>query len=216
MQWTAIVPVKRLAVAKTRLHVPGVAREDLALAFALDTVTALVSADAVERVVVITNDDRARAAFAAQAIPAITTIPDAPDAGLNAALRHGADVARRDHAAAHLVAVSADLPALTGPDVDAVLKAADEVNGSWFLGDISGIGTTMLGAPAGVALAPAFGARSRAAHARAGAREVITDARSARRDVDTAVDLWDARRLGLGPNATALLQLGDARSRADV
>jgi 2-phospho-L-lactate guanylyltransferase len=203
--WTAIVPVKRLALAKTRLHVPGIARDDLALAFALDTVAALDDAVTIAAVLVITDDERARTAFEGLANPHISVIADTPNSGLNAALEHGATTARAASSSAAVVAVSADLPALTATDVDAVLRAASDVEGPWFLADLSGIGTTMLGAPRGTALAPAFGHRSRAAHRAVGARELAVGARSARRDVDTVVDLWDAQRLGLGRATTALV-----------
>ncbi len=205
MPWTAIVPVKRLSLAKTRLHVPGIAREDLALSFALDTCSALLAAAEIETVVVITDDDRARTEFEALANSRLTVISDAPNAGLNAALLHGAASARAGAVPAQVVAVSSDLPALTAADVDVVLHAASDFDGPWFVADISGIGTTMLGAPAGVELAPAFGHRSRAAHRASGARDLAVNARSARRDVDTAVDLWDAQRLGLGPATSALV-----------
>jgi 2-phospho-L-lactate guanylyltransferase len=214
--WTAIVPVKRLALAKTRLHAPGIAREDLALSFALDTCSALLAAVTIDAVVVITDDDRAREAFDTVADPRLTVISDVPNAGLNAALVHGAASARAASATTSVVAVSADLPALTATDVDAVLQAASDIDGLWFVADISGVGTTMLGAPTGVALTPSFGHRSRAAHRSLGAHELAVGARSARRDVDTAVDLWDAERLGLGPSTTTLLSNAVSPSLKDA
>ena len=68
--WCLVVPVKRLALAKTRLaEVAGEHRVDLALAFALDTVTAALACDDVRAVVVVTDEpdaapgaDRARCA----------------------------------------------------------------------------------------------------------------------------------------------------------
>ena len=44
---TAVVPVKRLDAAKSRLALPPAQRRDLALAVALDTVEALVGCEAV-------------------------------------------------------------------------------------------------------------------------------------------------------------------------
>jgi 2-phospho-L-lactate guanylyltransferase len=214
--WTAIVPVKRLALAKTRLHVPGIAREDLALTFALDTCAALLAAGQIDAVVVITDDDRAREAFDKVADPRLTVISDVPNAGLNAALLHGATSARTASATTGVVAVSADLPALIATDVDAVLHSAASIEGPWFVADISGVGTTMLGAPVGIDLTPAFGHRSRAAHRSLGVHELAVGARSARRDVDTVVDLWDAERLGLGPSTATLLNAAVSSSLKDA
>ena len=61
--WCLVVPVKRLALAKTRLaDVAGEHRVDLALAFALDTATAALACDDVRAVVVVTDEpDAARA-----------------------------------------------------------------------------------------------------------------------------------------------------------
>src|SRR3954451_14868062 len=59
-RWGIVVPVKRLTIAKTRLQSYGdAARQDLALAFALDVVTAGLQCDAVTAVLVVTDDDRA-------------------------------------------------------------------------------------------------------------------------------------------------------------
>jgi 2-phospho-L-lactate guanylyltransferase len=56
-----------------------------------------------------------------------------------------------------------------------------------------------------VPFGPAFGRRSRAQHVHDGAAELSLDVPRARRDVDTAVDLWDACRLGVGPETARLL-----------
>ena len=56
MSWVVIVPVKGTARAKSRLGAHP-ERSQLAEAFALDTVTALLAAPAVSRVFVVTADD---------------------------------------------------------------------------------------------------------------------------------------------------------------
>src|SRR3954470_1924048 len=63
--WGLVVPVKRLALAKTRLASYGDAtRQELALAFALDVVAAALAATSVVDVVVVSDDARARSALA--------------------------------------------------------------------------------------------------------------------------------------------------------
>lgn len=217
MTWIAVVPVKRLSLAKTRLHLAGVGRDDLAMAFALDTVTALRAAASIDRIVVVTDDRRARRALdvtfgvSDPARPATRTpapvhvVPDVPDAGLNTALSHGAHVARELDPAVGVVAVSSDLPAIDPADVDAVLTSAPAHTAS-FIADASGVGTTVLCAPSGVAFTPEFGRRSRAAHRSLGFLELTLDVPTLRRDVDTAVDLWDAQRMGVGPATRVLLE----------
>jgi 2-phospho-L-lactate guanylyltransferase len=156
-QWCLVVPVKRLALAKTRLaEVAGEHRVDLALAFALDTATAALACDVVRAVVVVTNEpDAARALTEIGAL----VVSDAPDAGLNPALVHGANVASRAHPGTAVGALSADLPALRSDELSAALGAAPET-GTAFVRDALGIGTTTLLARRRADFVPAFGPES--------------------------------------------------------
>jgi 2-phospho-L-lactate guanylyltransferase len=70
--------------------------------------------------------------------------------------------------------------------------------------DAPGTGTVLLTAPPGVPLDPRFGVGSAAAHRASGAVPLTGPWPSLRRDVDTAADLADAARLGLGPATRAL------------
>src|SRR5260370_16577102 len=86
--WSVLMPVKVLARAKSRLAgLAGPRRGDLALALARDTVTAVLGADAVARVIVITDDQVARAALTALGA---LVVPDEPRDGLTPPLRHAA------------------------------------------------------------------------------------------------------------------------------
>jgi 2-phospho-L-lactate guanylyltransferase len=195
--WGLVVPVKRLALAKTRLSSYGEAtRQDLALAFALDVVTAALSAETVAEVLVVTDDDRAAEALSATGV---RVVGDSPDAGLNAALEHGASLLGRalGHAAA-----SADLPALRWRDLDSALDAVP-LGGRGFVVDSAGTGTTLLAAAPGIALAPAYGLDSRATHLSSGAIE-LPGAPGLRLDVDTPDDLAKALRLGVGAATAAV------------
>jgi 2-phospho-L-lactate guanylyltransferase len=202
--WTVLVPVKRLAVAKTRLtRFAGAARQDLALAFAVDTITAALSAPGVVAVLVVTDDDRVWSE--SEAVGAELTQDD-PRAGLNPAIRHGAAVAVARWPEHRLAALSADLPALRAGELGYALSAAAGLSRA-FVADTEGTGTTLLTAADAGMLDPRFGHRSRARHVAAGATELLTGPLvSLRRDVDTEVDLHDARRLGLGPRTLAVLQ----------
>ena len=195
-RWAVVVPVKQLALAKTRLtRHAGDRRAQLALAFAADTVAAALACPAVAGVVVVTDD--VEVASLARTMGA-TVVTDAPAAGLNPALVHGADQAVAAFPGLSLAALSSDLPALRPAELAQALDAALSYSTA-FVSDAEGIGTTLLTATTREAFDPRFGHRSRAAHRSAGVVE-LTQAglASLRRDVDTEVDLYDAERLGLG------------------
>jgi 2-phospho-L-lactate guanylyltransferase len=204
-----LVPIKPLHLAKSRLrgaadhgtHEPQ-AHADLVIAVALDTLLAARRAPGVSGVVVITSDPTLTAAVAAEGIEAI---PDAPAAGLNAALRHGDAMLRRRNPAARVGALQADLPALRAEDLSAALNAAGEARA--FCADRHGTGTTLLLAARGCALDPRFGPGSAAAHRDSGARVLLGRWDSLRCDVDTEADLRWAARIGLGVRTAGRLAL---------
>lgn len=201
--WSVVVPVKRPEFAKTRLaEAVGELRADVARAFAADTVAAALACSVVESVTVVTDDDETAEQVR---LLGARTVPDSPDAGLNAALRHGVASIRSASPTAAVATLSADLPALRAAELQATLVAASE-HAVAFLADASGIGTTVYTSGPGAPFEPRFGGRSRAAHRAAGAAELELDSvPSVRRDVDTAVDLWDAARLGLGARAGSVI-----------
>ncbi|MFW6694232.1 2-phospho-L-lactate guanylyltransferase [Streptomyces sp. MAR4 CNX-425] len=214
--WHVVVPLKPLALAKSRLGPaagePG--RGRLALAFALDTVAAALGCPAVGSVTVVTDDAEAAGRLAAVGARAV---PDAPRAGLNAALAHGEQRIRAERPGAAVAALNADLPALRPAELARVLAGAPGEpdggggadgagGGRAFLADAPGTGTTLLAAAAGVALAPGFGVASRARHLASGAREIrLAGVDSVRQDVDTAADLRAALALGVGGHTAAAL-----------
>jgi 2-phospho-L-lactate guanylyltransferase len=198
--WTAVIPVKRLSAAKSRLRgaVDDVRHEELALAMVRDTVSAVLRSAAVGRLVVVTDDPVATAAVTALGAEAV---PDKPAAGLNAAFRYGADTVAG--LAGPRAVLAGDLPALTGVDLTDVLNAVRERS---FVADAAGTGTVLLAAPAGVPLEPRFGVGSAAAHAASGARALIGDWPGLRQDVDTPADLYEVLSLGAGLYTCALLR----------
>ena len=202
MQWSVVVPVKRLRLAKSRLYAVGRPRpehEELALCLALDTVAAALAAGTVRRLFVVTDDPAARAAMAAAGA---LVLPDEPNAGLNPALAHGAAAARRRSARDGVALVSADLPALRPAELDAALAVAAGHDAA-FVADARGTGTTLLATAPGRPVTPRYGQASAAAHRAAGAVELTGDWPSLRTDVDTAADLRTAAELGLGPATSA-------------
>ncbi|WP_435194686.1 2-phospho-L-lactate guanylyltransferase [Streptomyces sp. NRRL F-5630] len=210
--WTLVVPVKPLPLAKSRLAGPlsAPSRHRLALAFAQDTVAAALACPEVRDVVVVTDDARGGAALAALGA---RVVPDTPGAGLNAALAHGARVARRGTPRGAVAALNADLPALRPAELSTVLRAAAHFPRS-FLPDAAEIGTTFLAALSGTELAPLFGGHSRERHRASGAVELGPPAvASVRQDVDTVADLRAALALGVGPHTRHVAAALPARER---
>ena len=202
--WTAVVPVKPLGRAKSRLRgaLPGVPHDELVLGLLRDTLAAVLACPEIDDLIVVTNEPRA--ARAAAALGA-RVAPDAPDAGLNPAFVHGATLA----AGGPVAALTGDLPALRPPELGAALADArldGAGGGRGFVPDTTGIGTTLLTAPSGALLGPRFGTGSAAAHAASGARPLLGPWPSLRRDVDTPDDLRLAAELGLGPATRAALR----------
>ncbi|MGY1746711.1 2-phospho-L-lactate guanylyltransferase [Blastococcus sp. SYSU D00695] len=213
MEWSVVVPAKRLTVAKTRLSpLTGAARQlhaDLVLALLADTVAAALAAAghgvSIAEVLVVTDDEDAAAVVTGLGA---RTVGDEPDRGLNPALAHGARAART----AAVAALSSDLPALRPAELAAALSAAAAVPRG-LVTDASGTGTTLLTAR-GTDLDPRFGTGSARAHADSGAVALAGAWPGLRRDVDTPADLAAAAALGLGPTTAALLPRLPARGAA--
>jgi 2-phospho-L-lactate guanylyltransferase len=202
--WTLAIPVKRTAIAKSRLA-PAYPqhRPELARAFAVDTTAAALASPLVRAVLVVTDDPLVAADVTAAGA---YVVPDLPAAGLNEALLHGAAVAAAEFGDNGIAALSADLPALRPAELTAVLAACTAPRS--FVIDQPGTGTTLLAAAPGVPLDPRFGVGSALAHQASGAVPIeLTGIESVRRDVDTAADLAHAVQLGVGPATADVMSL---------
>ena len=202
MQWSAIVPVKASTSAKSRLETNAAWRTELSRAFLSDALHALVGSSQIQRIIVVTDDT----GLQGQLDPSIE-LNFVASAGLNEDITSGIDLVSHTPVAV----ITGDLPCLTSPAIDSVLQLAGEHQRS-FVSDAQGLGTTMLLSQDPKNCQPMFGFRSHAKHAQAGYHELMSDDLDinallirARRDVDTAIDLWDARRIGVGPATSALL-----------
>lgn len=203
-QVTAVVPVKALARAKSRLSLPDRQRQALALAIALDTVTALNSCPEVAAVVVVTADPTV--ASVARRLP-VQVVPDDAD-GLDAAVAAGVAVATTQRPGDGVLVVPADLPCLRAVDVTEVLALAYGASSGAFVPDRPGTGTTMVVQGAGGHAITRYGPGSAARHADLGMRALHDAPLRARHDVDTVDDLHRATALGLGASTTAVVAAG--------
>lgn len=207
--WAVVVPVKRLAAAKTRLRgvLAADRHADLAMALARDTLSAVRDCAEVAEIQVVTDD--AMVAQAARSLGAAVA-PEPPRAGLNPAIEHGAALVVGP--GRWLAALTADLPALRSADLAAALRAARRRPVRRFVPDTEGTGTVLLTAPPGTPLRPGFGADSARVHAASGAVLLVGHWSSLRRDVDTPADLRAAAALGLGRHTRHLLEQAGART----
>lgn len=188
MSWNVVLPVKSLDTAKSRLRRGRSGVPDLALAFALDTLSAVRASRGAGTVIVVTDDARVRAAS-----PAGILFVDDPGYGLNAAVAAGLHAAGPGRVAV----VTADLPGVTSGDFDAVLADAGRYERA-MVADHSGQGTTLLTARGGL-ITPRFGAGSRWRHERQGHLVLpVAHSSALRRDIDSPEDLAVAERHPLG------------------
>lgn len=204
-----LVPIKPLRLAKSRL-LGAADRTDehaaLVAAVACDTVLAARRAPGVTDVVVVTSDRELTRLLGAEGVEVVA---DAPEAGLNAALRHGDQSLRQRASVSRIGALQADLPALRAAELGAALDAAGANRA--FCPDHQGTGTTLLLAEPGHPLSPRFGIESASAHANTEAKCLDGPWPTLRCDVDTEEDLERANRLGLGQRTSAQLA---SRSRS--
>lgn len=195
MSTIALVPVQRLAGAKSRLaaHLAPEERHALVLSLLDRVLDALTGATLVDEVIVVSPDnDVLRHARVAGA----TTVLQ-PDTGLNAGIRLGRDDAIQ-RGADTLAIFLGDLPLLSSAEVDAFLDATPE-HGVVLAPDRHERGTNaMVLRPPGV-IEPAFGADSLRLH-QAAIRERGLDVREFRAigtgfDLDTIADLDELGRV---------------------
>jgi 2-phospho-L-lactate guanylyltransferase len=198
-QVTAVVPVKPLALAKSRLALPADQRRALALAFAVDTISALVGSPLVGDVLVVTSDPE----VAARLRPLGVRLAPDDGTGLREAVRAGIGLATSWRPAAGVAVVPADLPCLRAEDVAQVLTAATSEQGS-FVPDRSGTGTTFVVLPAGRTTATRYGPGSARRHRSLGLQALSDAPARARHDVDTLDDLRAADALGPGAETAGL------------
>lgn len=184
-EWIVLIPLKRFAVAKSRLTCPTPRhRRSVARAMA-ETVVSTASCVRTVREVVLVTAER----WNQEAAPAVV-ITEPVHGGLNLALAHAARAIAASWPDCGVAALLGDTAAGTPEEIGACLAAAAPHRRS-FLADEAGTGTVLLTAAPGVGLEPHFGADSRSAHARSGAVDLTTglDVPFLRRDLDTTADL---------------------------
>jgi 2-phospho-L-lactate guanylyltransferase len=201
-RWRLIIPVKGGSSAKSRLHPPeGVARADLAHAFALDTISAAVACMPPAHVVVVTSDELTATFVNSQGAIVVAD----QGAGLNPAVRQGIGYVERVLGLGPIAVLLGDIPTLQPKDLIAALSAC-AAHPRAMVPDASGTGTVLLSARSPHDLHPRFGAHSARQHARDCVR-LDLDLPSLRTDVDDDPSLRRAVAIGVGGHTAAVLHL---------
>ncbi|MEP7194633.1 MAG: 2-phospho-L-lactate guanylyltransferase [Actinomycetota bacterium] len=199
-RWRLIVPVKGRLTAKSRLHPPaGVARADLAHAFALDTISAAAAGLRPAHLVVVTSDE-----------PTATFVRDLGGVviedhggGLNAAICQGIGYVDGVLGPGPTAVLLGDIPTLRPQDLISALCAC-EAHSQALVPDAAGTGTVLLSALLPRDLHPRFGPGSAREHSRHGIR-LDLDLPALRTDVDDDQGLRDAIAIGVGRHTASVL-----------
>jgi 2-phospho-L-lactate guanylyltransferase len=190
MRATAVVPVKRFAVAKSRLA-PGVEetrKPDLVAAMVADVLEAISAARLVERTIVVSQEPRA-AELAASA--GADLLSDFDDASHSAAALAG--IAAAEAAGAGCVALlPGDCPLLDPRELDKMLTGVPDSYVA-VIPDRHGTGTNALVLAPPSAIEPSFGEGSRERHVAAaraaGIAYGVEELPSLGLDLDTPADI---------------------------
>jgi len=202
-RWRLIVPVKDQLTAKSRLHPPaGVARADLAHAFALDTITAAVAGIPPEQLVVVTSDEHTAAFVRDQGGIVLADRGE----GLNPAIRLGIGYVEQVMGLGPTAVLLGDIPTLRPQDLISALSVC-ATHPRALVPDASGRGTVLLSALSPRDLDPRFGPDSAREHSRDCAR-LDLDLPALRTDVDDDQALRDAVAIGVGRHTAVVLHPG--------
>ncbi len=206
MRTLAVVPVKRFEIAKSRLHaaLEPQHRRRLAEAMVSDVLATLRSCEALEAVVVVTNEAAVSATAAAHGA---TVLRDAAESGQSAAalvgVRHALDAGYE-----RALLVPGDCPALAAGELAALLASAPPAPSVTIVSDRHGTGTNALVLAPPDAIEPSFGPgsfiRHRDATHSAGALWHVAEPPGLLLDIDTPEDLAALRDSAVpGPRTRA-------------
>lgn len=179
-EWIVLVPVKALALAKSRLAVGAERRRQLALDFAMHTVSVASCVPHVRHTVVITDDDEVVRRLMAPGVSFLSEPPGNP--GLNACLEWSVR-AVRERQRGPLALLVADLPWLVDTELARALECAASYDHA-VVADTDGTGTTLLTAGRGLMPHPCFGQGSFRRHVSRGCAPLTGEWPGLRRDVD--------------------------------
>lgn len=189
-----IVPIRSLKKGKSRLLTGSdILRQQLALAFFLDTVSALVRCESsVGSIIVVSSDDTIRD-YAGDRYEVVAD----SETGLTDAIDVGVEWLLKKNHSGPVAIVLPDLPYATAGAFGAYFLAARK-HRKTFLVDSAGCGTTCVTASSVAEVVHRFGLKSARAHNRAGLNPIDIYVPELRSDVDRIEDLYECRNMDLG------------------
>lgn len=198
--WHVVVPVKGGPAAKSRLR-RQIDDEALVSSIVHDTLDVVAQVVGSDRVLVVTGDVEE----SAHARAAGFTVVSDPGDGLNPACIAGV-VSARERGAGAVAILLGDHPALTEDELRTALDTGSH-HASFFVPDVEGSGTALVGTTAAGLPDLAFGPDSAAQHAALGHDRLDLDLPGLRHDVDDQESLRHAAaHLTLGPRTRDALE----------
>lgn len=180
-----LVPVKSLALAKSRLSLSPHARRRIAEGLLTHTLEVALQCLPARQIVVLSADglvqDMARQR-------GVSTLEDPADC-LNASLHWGIHTLRSRCSGLTIAVLVADLPRLSPPNLHDALHDAAESRVPRHIADHHGTGTTFVSIPPGSQLPMLFGPGSARRFAEAGSVPILHAPEGLRHDLDTESDL---------------------------
>jgi 2-phospho-L-lactate guanylyltransferase len=193
---SAVIPMKPLAQAKTRMALSPLTREAVVLAMFKDTLSAVGQSSNVVETYIVTRDPEISSIarrFGAK------VVREHRLSSLNYALGLGRREAALDRPFNGIAMIAGDLPGLEAAELDSVIDELDVRQRPLLVPDHHHVGTSMLLHTYGHFPAISFGEGSLTAHERFGYQRVQHHVPSLQHDVDTLSDL--ANLLGTSSSA---------------
>ena len=192
----ALIPVKVLGEAKQRLSITlGPDRRGLMLAMLEDVLFAMADSSRIDQIAVVTAD--AEVASAAARFGALV-IDEIEPRGMNAAISLALEQIQQ-HGGSHAVVLPADIPLVTGEELDRLMQlqeAAQNTGGNGLIGitpSADGRGTNLLCLETGSHFETRYGLGSYSLHLegalQSGRRPVTLESSAVSLDIDSPPDL---------------------------
>lgn len=186
--WSAIVPLRSFATAKSRLrtHLTDEVVEDLVREVSASLLRELAGSTAVARILVVSDADLSEELTTGGGADLVETLVQAPGGGLNEAVAEAADQVWTEDPASPLLVIHADLPYVTTAEIEHLLAEAEALGQDAFIADQTGRGSTVIALQPGSFRRAAFGTGSAARHAASGFAEIqLPQVSGLRHDLDT-------------------------------
>lgn len=197
-----VVPIRSLKKGKSRLLAGSdILRQQLVLAFFLDTVSALTECESSVGTIVVVSSDETISEYTGNRCEVVAD----NETGLTEAIDIGVKWLLNKNHPGPVAIVLPDLPYANARAFDAYFDAARKYRNT-FLVDSAGCGTTCVTSSSAAEVVHRFGPNSARAHIRAGLKPLDIFVPELRSDVDRMEDLYEHRSMDLGTSAIEVFE----------